>query len=288
MTNEGGPIILIGAARSGTKFLRDVIAAGDGTAAVPYDVNYVWRYGNEKHPHDALTVEQLAERNARFIRKALPSLARQSQSDILVEKTVSNTLRVPFVDAVYPEARFVHLIRDGRDVVESAMRQWEAPPDWAALRQKLRDIPLENLGYVWWFGMNFLSGLLSKRQGGKIWGPRYAGIDQDLNQLSLPEICAAQWAHSVERASADLAKLPKSRVHTIYYEDLVAGQEALSELLVALNLPDRDTILAAHAQKLRKPSRSRWTEIPAEDRARIMSTIGPALVANGYEDIGNE
>jgi hypothetical protein len=47
-------VFVIGAARSGTKFLRDVIGASPYAAVVPYDVNYVWRGGNEGFPDDAL------------------------------------------------------------------------------------------------------------------------------------------------------------------------------------------------------------------------------------------
>src|SRR4051812_20775701 len=40
------PVIVIGAARSGTKLLRDSLATHADVARVPYDVNYVWRFGN--------------------------------------------------------------------------------------------------------------------------------------------------------------------------------------------------------------------------------------------------
>ena len=38
----------------------------------------------------------------------------------MVEKTCANTLRLPFVDKVLPEARYLHIVRDGVDVVASA------------------------------------------------------------------------------------------------------------------------------------------------------------------------
>ena len=47
MTQQLEPIVLIGAARSGTKILRDALATALGVPQVPYDVGYVWRYGNE-------------------------------------------------------------------------------------------------------------------------------------------------------------------------------------------------------------------------------------------------
>ena len=51
---DAAPIILIGAARSGTKFLRDVLASAVGVKSVPYDVNYIWRHGSPNYGHDVL------------------------------------------------------------------------------------------------------------------------------------------------------------------------------------------------------------------------------------------
>src|SRR2546430_7511188 len=53
------PVIVIGAARSGTKLLRDCLGTADEFAVVPYDINYLWRLGNEQFPNDELTPEQL-------------------------------------------------------------------------------------------------------------------------------------------------------------------------------------------------------------------------------------
>ena len=53
-------VIIIGAARSGTKYLRDVLATAPNAARVPYDINYIWRYGSESHPDDALPASLVA------------------------------------------------------------------------------------------------------------------------------------------------------------------------------------------------------------------------------------
>jgi hypothetical protein len=58
--NDAGPIFLVGAARSGTKFLRDILVAGQGTAAVPYDLNYIWRYRVADVSHDILDPSHLS------------------------------------------------------------------------------------------------------------------------------------------------------------------------------------------------------------------------------------
>lgn len=281
---EPSPIILVGAARSGTKFLRDVLGSGAGTAVVPYDVNYVWRYGAERAEHDVLDPAALTDKRRRIIRDTLRTLAKANPDDVLIEKTVASTLRVPFIDAVFPNARYVHLIRDGRDVAESAMRQWQAPPDWSALLRKLREIPMRNSSYVVWFGWNFVSGLLSGRKGGKIWGPRFPGIDGLAEEGPLSRVCAQQWLESYTTASADLEQVPdaRSRVFTIHYEDLISDAAALSHLLDQLGLPDKEEILASLRGKLRPNEPQKWRNLPSEDLAIFDAVLTGALKELGY------
>jgi hypothetical protein len=281
---EPSPIILIGAARSGTKFLRDVLASGTGTAAVPYDVNYVWRYGAEETEDDVLDPETLTDKQKHFIRKTLRSLAKAGSDDILIEKTVASTLRVPYVEAVFPDARYVHLIRDGREVAESAMRQWEAPPNWSALSRKLREIPVQNLGYAAWFGWNFVKGLLSGRKGGKVWGPRFPGIDAMADEGPVSLVCAHQWRESYTRAAADLSRVAnkESRVFVIRYENLIRDGVALSGLLDNLGLPDKERILANFRKKLRPSEPQMWSKLPPGDLAILDRVLTPCLKELGY------
>jgi hypothetical protein len=281
---EHPPIFLIGAARSGTKFLRDVLAASDDVRQVPYDINYVWRYRNENAPSDVLDPATLTQRQRRFIQGEIRRQARARPGDRIIEKTVSNTLRVPFVDAVFPEAHYIHLLRDGRDVSESAMQQWRKPPSWGALWDKLRRMSPRNMGYVVWFGRNLLSGLVSGRGGGAVWGPRYPGIDRDVHDKTLAEICALQWKTSVESATRDLAALPEaqSRVHRIRYEDLIADETCLAKLVDALNLSGKNAIVDRWRTCVRR-SESRFGALNPAEKSQITTIIGDRLKIEGYQ-----
>jgi hypothetical protein len=278
------PIIVIGAARSGTKFLRDVLAVAKDTAVVPYDVNYVWRYGAETEPDDVLDPEALTEKRLSFIRSNLRNLANANQEDVLIEKTVANSLRVPFVEAVFPNARYVHIIRDGRDVVESAMRQWQTPPNWRDLAKKLQGMPFKNIGYAFWFSANILKGIVLGRKGGKVWGPRFRGIDEIVETGSLALICAMQWQQSVTNATKDLSDIKdsKDRVFTIKYETLISDSAAITELIQQLKLSSPDIILANFHQKLRPSEPKMWQELPKNDVAVFNELLEPTLKKFGY------
>jgi hypothetical protein len=226
MTYDYQPLIVIGAARSGTKLARDLIAQHPAVDKIPYDVSYIWRLGNEDISHDALPVDRLTPQiRPRILEKFE---AYRSGRPVLVEKTVGNCLRVPFVHAVFPDALFIHLIRDGRDVIESVYRQWLGPTDWGYLVAKAKTFPLfEAFGYALAYAKNASRRLLaSNRHPRGTWGVRYPGIDNDVVTKSLLETCAIQWVRSVEKAQEDLNRLPAHRVLTIRYEDLAQNPEA--------------------------------------------------------------
>lgn len=276
------PIIIIGAARSGTKFLRDVLASGDKTAVVPYDVNYVWRRGVAWDHDDVLDPESLTGRRKKFIVKSLSGIARLGGDQRLIEKTVANTLRVPFVDAVYPDAVYVHLIRNGSDVAESAMRQWKAPPDWRNLIKKAREMPLGNLDYIAWFGFNSLRGVVRGNKGGNVWGPRYPGVEKDAASRPLAEVCALQWRNCVEIASADFDKIEAQRVFNIRYEDLVAGPEALENLVKNLGLPEQEKIMDTYRANVKPTRGTGFDKMSESDADTVRELLTPTLAKLGY------
>jgi hypothetical protein len=81
--------------------------------------------------------------------------------------------------AVFPEAKFIHLIRDGSDVVESIHRQSLTPPDWKYILGKALSFPrTQAFGY----GLSYAADTIRKTMSGDrvkkgSWGPRYQGIE---------------------------------------------------------------------------------------------------------------
>ncbi|MEM9820470.1 MAG: sulfotransferase, partial [Bacteroidota bacterium] len=155
MSRPYQPIILIGPARSGTKIMRDTIATHPSIAKVGFDINFIWKRFNEGMSHDALEAEQATDKVQRYIRKYF---AKQAEGKpFVIEKTVSNTLRIPFVLRAFPDAKFIFLYRDGRDAVESVVRQWGVAPDNSYLVKKFLSVPFfDVLPYVIKYAIDLL------------------------------------------------------------------------------------------------------------------------------------
>ncbi len=225
------PLILVGAGRSGTKILRDVLSTHPDIDSVPFDVNYIWTIGNSEAQHDQLSPQNLTDTNRLRI---VQQLARQSKgAPFLLEKTVSNTLRLPFVLKVFPQAKFIHLIRDGRDVTESVYRQWGETRELSYFLKKLRTFPMRYaLGYLIRYGYNWIKHSLGQEsKEDYIWGVRYPGYQQDLKEKTTLEVCATQWVTCVETCSEQLADIASDNQIEVRYEELMQNpKKSLQEI----------------------------------------------------------
>ena len=134
--------------------LRDVLCGLDGLETWPCDeINPIWRHKNRDRGTDALMPSDATDEVIAYIRKAFEQQQRRVGSQVLVEKTCANTLRVPFVHAVFPHARFLCIVRDGREAALSAAERWTAPMDLTYTLRKLRyaprsDVPALAMGWL--------------------------------------------------------------------------------------------------------------------------------------------
>jgi len=266
------PLIIIGAARSGTKLLRDLIALHTEIDKVPYDVNYIWRFGNESQNNDELGSENITPKIQKYIQRQLLNYHRGHS--VLIEKTVSNCLRVPFVDAVYPKARYIHLIRDGYDVIESSYRQWTASPDWRYILQKARTFPIASApSYAIKYSIAIASKMVRNQEKPRsTWGPIYKGMLDDLEELSLLEVCAIQWQKCVLHSMGELDALPSKRVMTVQYADFVqAPQEVLKSVFTFSGL-DSSVCQHINYSEIQSNNLGKGRRLLSEEQADLIST----------------
>jgi hypothetical protein len=114
------PVFLVGCARSGTSIFGEALAAHPSVAYL-FELSSLWnaavpaRVDHRLERHHATAV--IAERIYRSLHEVLGARA----SAVVVEKNPKHVLRVAFLDQLFPHAKFLHIIRDGRDVVASLM-----------------------------------------------------------------------------------------------------------------------------------------------------------------------
>lgn len=282
-------IIIIGAGRSGTNALRDALCKLDEFGTWPCDeINYVWRYGNRSHPTDELTPSDATEQTKRFIRTQFRRQQQNLGTHYLVEKTCANSLRVGFVNEVLPEARFINIVRDGRDVAVSAAQRWTAPLDLPYLARKARYVPKRDLPfYASRYLRTRLDRLRSDERRLSWWGPKFAGMEDLDAETPLLEVAARQWAASVLTADEQLADIPRERVLNIRYEDFVSAPfETLDQITRWIGARPSVDQLTAAAAGIHGRSVGSWASklADADERELVDSTTANARAALGLGD----
>ncbi len=239
MTKIYLPIIIIGAPRSGTNMLRDVLCKIEGFETWPCDeINYIWRHGNIRYPSDAFPSDLATPSIRKFVRNEFKKIAQKGIATHIVEKTCANSLRVGFIEKILPEAKYIFIVRNGIDVVASAVKRWQATLDIPYILRKVRYVPLTDLPFyaLRYVGNRFYL-LFSSQKRLAFWGPVLDNMDSILANQSLEEICAIQWRQCVDFATESFKKMAEEKVYKVRYEDFVQSPgEEMSKMCRFLNI----------------------------------------------------
>ncbi len=259
------PVFIISPPRSGSTLLFDALIRSSSSS---YSIgreshlliegignlaprNRGWT-SNRLTAADATTeiVEELARR---FYVSLGDSAARPpSGAARMIEKTPKNSLRVPFLDAAFPDSKFVYLYRDARQTLSSMLEAWQSG--------RFRTYP----GLPNWTGPP--------------WSLLLVPGWEDLRRRELHEIVATQWATTVDIMIGDLEQLPAGRVTAVRYDELVASPgDVLEALCGSLGLEWRSEAigrLPLSRTTVSPPDADKWRAQEA-----VIERIWPAVAA---------
>lgn len=281
-------VFVIGSPRSGTTILAEVLGRHPDIADI-YEPYFIWDYRTGSGSDDERT-EAMADAATRaFIRREFELFANKSQQSVVVEKSPENCFRVPYVRAVFPEAKWIHIIRDGRDCVESIYRESEKRKQIVQQRniKQLFGVAYEmlrvqrfwrNRRQALWFELREIKSLDPRRyfnkakwEGGAGWGPRFPGWREARRQLDPVAFAALQWRRSVESLMSGLQEVPAEQRIECRYEDFVArpGRE-LERLFDFIGVAPMPEI----ARDITPQSIGKWRQAFT---ARQLAVVGPMI-----------
>ncbi|MFB6357288.1 MAG: sulfotransferase [bacterium] len=280
------PYFELGAARSGTKILRDTLEAHPGFTTTNYPLDdEIWSYGQEDAPHDAFPPESLTDDIERHVRS---EFEKRMGGDIqFIEKNVNHSLRIPYISEIYQDTKFIHIIRDGRDCIRSTREMWKHPIDWKYyVTSKGWELsPTTIVFYMFRLGGKFLKRLFTGSDRVDYWGIKVPELADMVQNKPLLEVCALQWEVAVNKAREDGRELPEDRYFELRYETLMKSpEEVLPDLAEFLEFPDVDPMMEFAQKQYRTSSIGKWREVLTEqEQQRIHDEVGSTLEDLGYE-----
>ena len=245
------PIFLVSTPRSGSTLLYETLVKAPALFATGEESHrliesvpglsppYRGWLSNQLVANDALPdrAELLA---AGFYRQLKDRDGRPARGRVrMIEKTPKNALRVPFFDAIWPDAEFIYLYRDARETLYSMMEAWQSGA--------FRTYP----------------GLPGWPDGS--WSLLLVPGWQQLRAMQLPEVVAHQWAITTEILLDDLERLGEGRVQAIDYGTFLdSPQSEMERIAAGLGIGwDRqlgDT-LPLSKTTVSKPDRQKWRRL---------------------------
>lgn len=294
---------LVGAGRSGTTLLAEDILAQHPRIGYWSEPNHVWNYGNLYSENDVRNASDATDEVKEHIRSAFRSQwEKQGRPPVLLEKTPANCLRIPFIREIFPQAKMIHLVRDGRDVTLSAEIEWRGGKnvqhdddslwsrvldgmkvirDQIVLRDALTTLRIKQLPYYAWRAVQLIR--MRVAGSGAMWGPRIPGLRDIVGDRSLLETCAIQWRECVNAVLEAWPAEDSEQVMELRYEDLLGSpRREVRRVLGFLGLELCETV-EAELSNIDPGNKRKWeSRMTDEEYAAVMAEIGPTLERLGY------
>jgi hypothetical protein len=272
------PVFVLGCSRSGTTVTYETLAASPHFLSLGVEIPEFWNglYGplNNGWASEAAGVEQARPEHRDAAQRYF---FQRLGNGVVLDKTCINTLRVPYLNALFPNARYVFIQRDGRDNISSMIDGW---------RHGRTDGSFHLSRY---FGA-FPEGVAIN--GGEFdeWHFFLPPGWREYNRASLEEVCAYQWISANQLALQGKALIAPERWIQIRYEDLFDRPvDMFRDAFERLDLPfdeqmrERCAHLAPTSIVKGRPKKQKWREHNPEAIERVLPMIRPLMKELGYD-----
>ena len=303
MSEYGQYVFIIGSPRSGTTLLGDLLDLHPQIGRW-YEPYFVLEHHFQEMSHDGRTIEDATDEVKSYIFHEFEAYRRKRNCQFVVDKTPRNCFRILFLRQIFPDAKFIHLIRDGRDTTLSIHKEWRKREEiLQRKRNVLRGLQvikefldehefLEHKIAALYFEIGSPSNLLKgrshlfyrlRRWKGRIgWGPQFKDWQTVIDTVSILEFNAMQWTKCIEGVLSAKHHLTSRNFLQIRYEDLLGQPKKTLHCIVDfLGTSFSDNFLA-DLSRLRASNINKWQSAFSHQEKR---QIGP-IIQSTLQDLG--
>ena len=278
------PIFVVGVGHSGNGFLTTALCKSSELLRWEEN-NRTCMEGNVFKKDDRRTAKELDKGTKKAIENAFINYLKTSDKARICEKTPNNCLRIPFILGVFPDAKIIHIIRDGRAVQCSTQREYTRRPYSikSELKVKLKGIPF----WKYYVFLPRLPIVLKQklRMPIKYWGGRVPGWQEWVQKYSKNVVIAKQWVETIKIATSDGRNVSSENYLEIRYEDLInSPRKTITEIAEFAEIENIEPIIE-FCEANAVPSRiDKWRQsIDRSVLEEIKEIMEPTMSQLGYE-----
>jgi len=204
------------------------------------------------HPSRDLVASDVSLRTRKALRGVASELLTRKRNRLLIK--ITGLPRISFLYAIFPNARFVHVVRDGRAVANSRL----SAPFWKG-----------------WHGLNIWGGQM----------PEHYRQEWDQCRRSFVALAGIEWKTHMDQLEAVKGENPNIDICQVRYEHFCAAPIAeLKRIADHCELPwDRQFETAARSFHVQNENEKWKTDLTDEQCAILEKVLGFYLVKYGYE-----
>jgi hypothetical protein len=270
------PLFVIGAPRSGTTMLLAMLDRSPALASLGMGSHFLWElyhpFGARPGTSHAVGPGAITDRERRALDWAIDRIAGDMR---YLDKYPRMCLRVGYLHALYPDASFVNIVRDGRAVTSSLITGWRTKGKFGQ-GTAIPGLSIEGYdGHVWKFLVP-------------------PGWEDYVQGRTLAEVCAFQWSAANRAVLEARGAVPAERWHELRYEELVVDPvPTVTRLLDGLDLPPDGVVeyaagLAGHVSRtaVTAPRPDKWREENGTEVESVLGQLEPTMRRLGYLPAG--
>ncbi|MCP4371046.1 MAG: sulfotransferase [Deltaproteobacteria bacterium] len=291
---------IIGSARSGTTILGELLDCHPDIMQW-YEPYYLWRKYFLCKDSEVWKPNELNEKVKRIVQEEHKIFQKKSGKKVVVEKMPSHSFNIELILRVFPKAKWIHIIRDGRDITLSMKKEWNKRKEIIEnkdyfrsfraglnvikrapfLRYKLKLMFYELNSNLSLKPSRYLNKAKWKGQIG--WGARFNEWEKFIEKLTPLQFNAMQWVETVRAAHDGWPMIDNDKKLEVNYENLMQDpQHTLTTILNFIGL-DYKTDFYQRTPKLKKNNFNKWkTELAEEEIKQIKPILSPMLEKLGY------
>lgn len=264
------PIFIIGTGRSGSTILGKILSMHreigflNEPKAIWYcvdprdDINGHFQLGMAKYHFSAQDVTPMKRKAAKRLFAFYLDVVNSKR---IVDKNPEIIFRIPYIKTIFPDAKFIFLVRNGLDTIFSIA-------DWSRRECKIKNGRTED-----WWGLDrrkwgFIVDQLVPEE------PLLTEYSAEINNFTRQEdMAAVEWIIAMQQGLRNI-DVSSNSIFTLHYENLTQKPKSeIIELLDFCELCD-DKVFFSYSEKVLSPNISKpAVEISPVIRNAFMSTM---------------